>query len=412
MVVESIIEHRYGIEFEHALPSSVPTTFETRNTHFTYEWEPVLEPEIGAIQNQLAPQIVRFAGLSSELPALNVVQPSPPQPRFANMKPSTNVRLFPAEARLLQVAAQHDDSGKLRDDTFTLSFLRVASRPAADVGKPIEPMLEFAENGRATRMPKSQWDALQADEKAKPRTRAIQAQIDAKRASFQAASLVAEVERIKVSIGELNEWFADKPLDVAATGLHSAARQWVGAGRAKDIDRVCMPIREGIRAVSEDVFEFRYPVEYFVAGKDTAPALPKDVRPQTYTDHIVSQTLKRMTASGPVKDVTVAPSTFEVRNMGYMIELEGNTPELSGAMRLQIAVTDVRFCGNTVVHRRETNGQLTPDQEQPIFGTMRVSTNIAFGLDQPTLLAIQTPADDQAKPHPDQRILTFITLRN
>ena len=410
MVVESIIEQRYAIEFENAEPTPVPTTFETRNSHFTYEWEPVFERETGAVQIQLTPQITRFAGHSPELPALNAIQPNPPQPKFTNVKPSLNARLHPAETRLLQVATQHGDDGTRRQDMCTLSFLRVAPRAATQFGKPVEPLLEFTENERAIRMPKSQWDALQADENAKPRARAIQAQIDAKRASFQRGPFVAEVERLSVNLADLNEWFAGKPLDVGAAGLHSAAREWIGAGRAKDIDRVGVQFREGMRAVSEDVFEYRFPIEYFIA--DSAPSLPKDVGPQSYADHILSQTLNRLIARGPSKDPIVTPATFETRNTGYMIELEGRVIDPWRTMRLQLAVTDVRLCGNVVVHRREVNSQLIPDQEQPIFGTMKTSTRITLGLDQPTLLAIHTPVNEAIKPHPDQRILTFITLRN
>jgi hypothetical protein len=65
-----------------------------------------------------------------------------------------------------------------------------------------------------------------------------------------------------------------------------------------------------------------------------------------------------------------------------------------------------------VVHEREVNGKMEPDMEQPVFASMRTSTNIAVGLGKPALVGIHTPVDENARPHATQRILTFITFRN
>jgi hypothetical protein len=49
--------------------------------------------------------------------------------------------------------------------------------------------------------------------------------------------------------------------------------------------------------------------------------------------------------------------------------------------------------------------------EAPIFGLMKVTTSVGIANGDPLLIAINTPTDDQGKPQPERKILTFVSAR-
>ena len=160
-VSESIVEHRYPIEFhgpkcasclgldqaggqgspkgaaptaqEKAavallqLAANIPTTFETRNTGTTLEVEPVVSPDGAAVTLSVSPQIVRFeryiefpAGVNEKGEKITI-----PQPVFTTSKVSSTVTLRDGERRLLHV-------GKATEAKTTIDLFIIGAKVSAN----------------------------------------------------------------------------------------------------------------------------------------------------------------------------------------------------------------------------------------------------------------------------------------
>jgi hypothetical protein len=231
----------------------------------------------------------------------------------------------------------------------------------------------------------------------------------------------------------LNVWFAGRDLEAGTSDLRQAALEWIRAGRGREVDRISTPTRSGQRQVAEMIAEFRYPMEFSVEGEDTGAqdvaSVIERLRAQSTRDPKAAEQLMRLehlradpktveeflrwSLNRPLrvaKNPVVTPSAYETRNIGYTLEVESAMAP-NGVVDLQIAVGDVRHCGNAVAHRREMDGKFEPDMEQPIFATMKTTTNATLIIGQPMLLTIQSPADEQGRPEPQRRIVTFLTMR-
>ena len=123
--VESTIEWRYATEFANAIPTAVPTSVETRNTNFTFEWEPTVGPDPRVIYSQMAPQIVTYMGDSPKWSAGKIPPGSATQPTFSTMKTSVAVQTERDQPCLLQVSTPFDEQGKPRENVQILSFLPI-----------------------------------------------------------------------------------------------------------------------------------------------------------------------------------------------------------------------------------------------------------------------------------------------
>lgn len=405
-VVESIVEWRYATEYVMAVPTPIPSTFETRNTGYTLEWEPILDADLGAISIQMAPQMVTYMGDAPKRDAAKLSPAFVPQPRFSTNKPSLNILTKHDQPCLIQVSTPFDENGKPRENVQVLTFFRSAAVTTTPAPKGLEQTLSYNEGGRQKRMPLAEWTALKANESARPRVKDLEDKIAEAKATFEFPPIVLEVERMEITVADLNLWFANKPLATATGGLREAARQWVGAGRGKEIDRRTGPMRSKNRTVWENIYEYRYPVSYTIEGY--VPDLVTK-EPQTFAEQIQRQSMMK-----PVKSLDnpiVAPSAFETRNTGFTVEIEPNVFADGRSVWVQIAVKDIRAGNSQVLHRREVGGRAEPDVEQPIFNTMHISTNFAIGLGETRLLSI-SPAGEQQQADPARRILTFVTIRN
>jgi hypothetical protein len=169
----------------------------------------------------------------------------------------------------------------------------------------------------------------------------------------------------------------------------------------------------GVRCVWEDIHEIRYPSEYEVDGETPSLEVPRELQPKSFADKIellkLNQNAKRITI---LKDPAVSPSVYETRNAGFTFEFEPVIRQDGSTVDLQIAMNDTKLAGQAAYYHREINGKLETAIEQPIFATMKISTNVSVSLGQPALLGITTPMEDNLKPSPDRRILSFMTVRD
>lgn len=380
MVVESIIEQRYPTEYYQTTPLPVPSSFETRNIHFAFEWEPISSPDSKTVDSSFVPWITRLTGYTFHTPMQRKVaeRGDANSPLIATQKTTVSISSRANLPALLDVTTPFDDSGNLRDDVRCLAFFRAAPVPVAGSERPSESTYDILQGNSRVKMTQKQVDDLLNDRSEDPaavrRRDAVRAQVEKAEATIRTAAFMFEIERLEVTLADLNAWFAGKDLEAATSGLRKSAREWIQGGRGREVDRRTGPVKSGNRSVLESVFEIRYPTEF-------------------------------------AYDPAVAPTTFETRNTGYTIELEPVLSADGKMVDVSIVPQDTRYCGKVVVHRAAFEGKMVPSIEQPIFATMRVSTNISTAVGQYSLLAINTPVNDNMQPDPQRRILTFITFR-
>jgi hypothetical protein len=380
-VIESIVERRYPIEFEPIGKTPFPTSFETRNTHFTFEWEPVCGPDSRTVNSQFVPQITRIAGYTFQTPLQrNLAQPGDVnQPLVANQRATLSITSESNQTVLLEVATPFHDNGKARDEVRQLTFFRAAVVPLTEPEKGLpEQIHEIMEGESRTKMTQKQVDDLLNDPSKDPasvrRRESVRSQIANTDTRIRARMFMFEIERLEVSLSDLSSWFAGKDLETATGELRKSALEWIRAGRGRELDRRTGPVKSGNRHVWEAIFEVRYPTGY---------------------------------EAEPI----ISPSTYETRNTGLTVELEPSLGPDGKIIDVSIVPQDVRHCANAVVHRTEVDGKAVADMEQPVFATMKLSTMISTVMGQYALLGINTPVGEDSNPDPDRRILTFIVFR-
>jgi hypothetical protein len=419
MVVENILEHRYPIEYLPASPRPVPKTFETRNTHFTFEWEPIGGIEGKSIDTQSAAQVVTHVGdLSIPSPSPTSPQPTPlSQPRFVTVKHTLTDSVSPNVPTLFGVSTPSDATGKRREDVRLLCFFRTAPVPIPKpANPPKESVLYYIENEKRTSMSKGKWEELQKaagnDSVAKAKADDIREQFREGRAYLSNTRLSLEGQRLEVSLADLNSWFVEKPLDAATSGLQTTAMEWVRAGRGRVIDQRSGAFRSGNRGVWEDIHEIRYASEYAVEGEVPQIEATRHLEPKTFAEQLQILTLNRAPKTTMLKDPAISPASFETRNAGFTVEFEPLLQQDGSTVDIQLAVNETKLAGYVPYYQREISGKMQTAIEQPIWGTMKISTNLSVTLGKSALLAVMTPMDDDMKPSRDRRILTFLTVRD
>jgi hypothetical protein len=183
-----------------------------------------------------------------------------------------------------------------------------------------------------------------------------------------------ELERLEVSLADLNAWFAARDLEAGTNGLRAAAFEWIRAGRGREFDRRCVPAKSGVRQVWEALAEINYATTY-------------------------------------KNDPVIAPASFETRNTGYTVEIEPVLGPDGKTVDLSLVPDDVGYRRQVMFPQIEKEGQTLPAIVQPIFYTMKITTALDTTLGQASLLAISTPADETGDPDPQWRVVTFVTVR-
>jgi hypothetical protein len=419
MVVENILERRYPVEYLAASPRPVPKTFETRNTYFTFEWEPLKSPDGKSIDSQSHAQLVTHVG-DFPIPPPSPKSPqlvSLSQPRFVTVKHLVTDSVSANTPTLFGVSTPSDATGKRREDVRMLCFFRAALVPIPKLDTPPkEAVLHYLENGKRTSMSKSQFDELlktaENDSVAKAKADNIHEQFRQGTASLDNSGFSLEVQRLEVSLTDLNAWFAGKPLEGATTGLQAAAMEWVRAGRGRVINQQSGAIRSGNRGIWEDLHEVRFAAEFEVEGELPPVELPRQFQPKTLADELQVLALRRSERTTMLKDPAVSPASFETRNTGFVVEFEPEVQRDRSTVDIQLAMYDTKLAGSVPYYEREVNGKMQTAIEQPMFATMKISTNISLTMGKPVLLAVTTPMDDDMKPSKDRRILAFLAVRN
>jgi hypothetical protein len=379
-VVESIIELRYPTQFYHTGPTPVPSTFETRNTHFSFQWEPVCHPNSRTLDSAVVPKICRLLGYNYHTPSeRKAAAPGDVnQPLFFSLGTSVRVSSQANRPALIDVTTPYEDGGSIRDDVRWLIFFRGGPVPLTLSEKGASALTyEILDGDSRITMSQKEVDDLLNDRSQSPaavrRRAAVRSQIEKPDGAFRALSVMFEIERLEVTLADLNTWFAAADLEVATGGLRKAALEWIQSGRGRAVDRRSGPAKFGQRSLLQTVLEVRYPTEF------------------QYNP--------------------VVPSSFETRHAGDGIEFEPFLSHDGKIVDVSLTPFDVRHCGNAVVHRTEFEGKMVPDIEQPIFASMKTSTTLSTAVGQYTLLAINTPPNEKAQPDPQRRILTFIAFR-
>jgi hypothetical protein len=357
-VIESIVERRYPGDYYPATPAPLPVDLQTSRTHLTFEWEAVVEPD-GFISSNFVPQLLTTCGNEQWTERYSMDPRTAGLPRMGVQKATLSMTSAPSQPMLVQVTTPLGEVGNLRDDVRLLLFFRAAEVP------PKAPAVAKAEPaGKAKAAPDSRPPSV--------------------------VSGTFEIESLEVTLSDLSSWFAGQPLGIASEGLRAAALEWIRDGRGREIDRRFNPFASGQRSAFEPGRQFRYPSKYAIEGYIPGPG-PLHV--------------------APLKNPLVTPSSFEVRNLGSSVEMEPVSSPDGRFTDLNIVCDDVRHCGNVVLHRAEADGKLYPDMEQPVFGQMKVTTSVVLANTVPLLLAINTPSDEQGRPLPERKILTFVTIR-
>jgi hypothetical protein len=339
MVIESLIERLYPAKYLQVAPSPVPSAFEKRNTGLTLEWEPLADPARPTVDSQLAVTIVRLVGnASNTLTEKKITQPGDAgRPQVLTHKATVSISSQSSQPVLVDVITPIDAAGNPRDEVRWLLFFRGAAMPPAkpekDTSQPANQRLEKSD-----------------------------------------AQLMLELERLEVSLADLNAWFAAKDLEAGTNGLKAAALDWIRAGRGREFDRRCVPAKSGLRQLWESNSEINYATSY-------------------------------------KNDPVVAPAAFETRVAGYTVEIEPVLGPDGETVDLSLVPQEVRYRNATIFPQTELNGRSVPAIEQPIFSTMKISTTLFTNLGQPSLLAIGTPANETGEPDPQWRVLTFVTFR-
>jgi hypothetical protein len=340
MVVESIIERIYPTSYLQIIPTPVPGKFEKRNTGVTFEWEPIVSSDLRTLDSSMAPKIVHMVGSVSRSLIQNKIREAGEAgvPPFLTHQATISISSQVSQPVLLDAIEPLSESGTPRDDVRWLIFFRGAAvqptKPAKEGNT--DSAAKSAENGPTV--------------------------------------LSFELERLEVSLDDLNAELSGKDLDAGITGLRTAALEWIRSGRGKVLDRRIGAGKSGQRHVWESSFELNFPIKYGI-------------------------------------DPTVGPTSFETRNTGYTVEMEPVLAEDGTTIDLSIVAQEVRHKNEVMFPQSEVNGKMVPAIEQPIFYTMKISTNLVTTLGQPALLSIATPANDQGEPDPKWRVLTFVNLR-
>jgi hypothetical protein len=128
---------------------------------------------------------------------------------------------------------------------------------------------------------------------------------------------------------------------------------------------------DGIRSISETIFEKRYPVGFELPEglKNKAPAPP----PPASESLLIND--------------SPAATEFETRNLGVTLEVEPHVNPRGDFIRLDLVPQRVEFLGYDSFDAKTASGQ-TAKINQPLFFTSKVQTSITVQNGQHSLIAV------------------------
>jgi hypothetical protein len=129
---------------------------------------------------------------------------------------------------------------------------------------------------------------------------------------------------------------------------------------------------DGIRAVSENITELRYPTEY------QAPQIPKSLDWKIPT---------KEEKEAEVNAKNAIPTSFETRNIGSTLEVEPVVSEKGDRITLQFAPQRTELLGYDSFDTVKVLGKLVK-VDQPRFATSKITTNITVRSGEHRLIAV------------------------
>jgi hypothetical protein len=165
--------------------------------------------------------------------------------------------------------------------------------------------------------------------------------------------------------------------------------EMIGRKEAHLIDWPELITQSGNRAVTENIVEFRYPIEFEAPHdyRQDPPPLPTPVEATLHT-------LRSLGA--------IVPKSFETKNTGATLEAEPEVAADGKSVKMNLAVQGVTF-ERMVEYKTGKNIQGDPlTVQQPIFRCHKVQTNITLRDGQRRFLYAGKPLE------PDGRVVLFI----
>ncbi|MEM7144595.1 MAG: hypothetical protein AAF591_05640 [Verrucomicrobiota bacterium] len=188
---------------------------------------------------------------------------------------------------------------------------------------------------------------------------------------------ILQIEWIEVS----SAWWSDWLLGSEGSALLLDARRAVGEalkdGSAELVEVVRMPVRSGQRVKSESTRFMLYPAEW-------DPPREEGERSER--------------------------ASCETRNLGVTVEVD---PVLAsgGFADVNFVPEIVTHVGENIHQRIEIGGNWVPDVTTPLFYTMKNTAAVTVALNEPMLVSVMAPADEEGFPDGERRTLLFLTVR-
>ena len=180
---------------------------------------------------------------------------------------------------------------------------------------------------------------------------------------------------IEVGHDQLNGWLMGDG-DLSASiggGLHEKA---LAAGATLLNERV-VRFRTGQRVENESIREVIYPTAYD--------------RGEEADDH-------------------ASPAALETRNVGTTVEVDPVFNETDTILDLNMAPEKVFHLGESIHHRVLVNGAWQPNLTNPVFYTMKATTQVSLPMNTPMLVAVMSPPNEEGWIDSSRKVLLFVKV--
>jgi hypothetical protein len=181
----------------------------------------------------------------------------------------------------------------------------------------------------------------------------------------------------------------DKPVTTDATALRMKVQDKVDKQEADIIDTQLVLSKSGFKAFSESRHEFIYPTEY------EPPSLPCGGR----TKKTLSETFNSYLG---------APTAFETRNLGSILEAEVTAPAGGRLVEFKVLSSFLWHTGNNVWQTWKGEAGAELEIRMPDFYVLEVNTSGVCVSGQYSLLSVVSPKDQKGEVNPDRKVMVFM----
>ena len=360
--IESIVEHIYPTEFD---PPEItqelkgpfsnevdltthltPTAFETRNTGWTLEVDPVLRADGETVDLNIATENVEHVGEKD----WGQQESRMSQPVFNSMRNSTAIATHSGNWALI---GMHKPSP-------TINALKAST--ANDMDERIIVLVRS--------------DVLRTRLRANDPSGLISGN----------TTISTLAEYIEVGAGEAAKLLANHIGSGSSNPLREQLDALILSDKATIVDTASVTTRSGQRAKAESVSEWIFPTEM------DPPEIPQD--------------LTGPIEKGADLITPLSYTAFETRNIGTTLEVDPVTNATTSGLGIDINIAPeiVTYLGETKY------GQAESQAEMPIFAALKTSTAVTVHSNDPLLIGVFMPLEKKTrKPNSDKRVFLFIT---